>query len=104
MNGLAVVSEGFLGKPFRVCPQSTSQTAFVGKLRKTKRGRPRYSADPNPAKAGKKWALDFVGGLNVWLSNRRRRLRQRNKIKLFFTLQTLSENGVEDENQPNHPA
>jgi hypothetical protein len=25
-------------------------------------------------------------------------------LKLFFTLKTLSENGVEAENQPSHPA
>jgi hypothetical protein len=37
----------------RLCPQGTGQIAFVGKLRKTKRGRPHYSIDPAAAKIQK---------------------------------------------------
>ncbi len=61
----------------RLRAQSASETAFAGKLRKAKRGRPHHSVAPAPAKARKKWSLDFGGWLSVRLSrNRHSRLRQ----------------------------
>ena len=65
------------GHSSRLRAQSASQTAFAGKLRKAKRGRPHCSVAPAPAKARSQWSLVFGGWLSVRLSrNRHSRLRQ----------------------------
>ena len=79
--------------------KAQGQTAFVGKLRKTKCGRPDHSVAPASDQARKEWSLDFSGGLK----NSAASVGEKN-LKLFFTLQTLNENGVEAENPPSQPA
>jgi hypothetical protein len=88
-----------------VFAEGQGEVAIAGELRTAGGGRPNHSVAPGPAQSRKEWSLDFSGWLSVQFPGIVIAVCTREKnLKLFFTLQTLDENGVEAENQPSRTA